>query len=134
MPKRRFKSAGNNSVAIGDTYVWCPPGTVVDHLWIVISDAAKHDGKCVVINLTESSHGQHSFTLTPGQHRYIYKDSDVNFGDAFLSSEAELQSEVACRSAIPHDPMDQKIVREIIRRARIPHPAFHPNLIKFLPP
>jgi hypothetical protein len=120
-------------VPIGDTYVWCPPGTVVDHLWIVISDATEHGGNCVVVNLSESSHGEYSFTPVPGQHRYIYKDSDMNFGDAFLTSEADLKAGTARGWAIPHDPMDEKIVSEIIKRARVPHPAFPRNLVKFLP-
>lgn len=118
-------------MAVGDTYVWCPAGTV-DHLWIVISDATKHDGKCVVINLTESTHGEHSFTLKPGQHRFIYKDSDVNFGDAFLTSESNLQMEIKIGSAKLHDPMDQQIVAEIIRHAKAPHPAIEPYLLKYL--
>lgn len=86
----------------------------------------------MVINLTESLHGQHALTLKPGDHRYLYKDSDVNFGDAFLTSEAELQSYIAIGSAKPHDPMDPKIVTEIINRAKEPHPAFTRYLIKFL--
>src|SRR5215510_8486724 len=89
---RRFQL--NHNMPTGDTYVWCPEGTVVDHLWIVISDATQHDGKCVVVNLTDSLHAKHSYTLVPGQHRYIYKDSDVNFGDAFLTSEDRLQHQV----------------------------------------
>ena len=40
---------------------------------------------CVSVNLAESVHGVDSYTLHPGQRRYIYKDSDVNFGDAFRS-------------------------------------------------
>lgn len=65
---------------LGDTFVWCPTGGI-DHLWILISDPAANGGDCVVVNLTDSSHGKFSYTLRPGQHRYIYKDSDVNFGD-----------------------------------------------------
>jgi hypothetical protein len=120
-------------VTIGDTYVWCPPGTPKDHLWIIISDPAKNNGKCVLINLTDSSHGEHSFTLVPGQHRYIYKDSDVNFGDAFLTSEKELKLYAHYGAAKPHDPMDMAIVQEILKRAQKPHPAFPPHLLKFLP-
>lgn len=86
-----------------------------------------------MINLTESSHGAHSFTLLPGQHRYIYKDSDVNFGDAFLTSDVEVQNYVTSGAAKPHDPMDLAIVSEIIKRAKEPHPAFAPYLIKYLP-
>lgn len=119
-------------MVVGDTFVWCPPGTVKDHLWIVISDHTKHGRKCVVINLTDSSHGKHSFTLIPGQHRYIYKDSDVNFGDAFLTTVSQLQSEIAINSAVPHDSMDAAIVKQIIARAKT-HPAFPPMLRKFLP-
>lgn len=104
----------------------------MQHLWIVISDPAQHDGKCVVINLTESSHGAHSFTLRPGQHRYIYKDSDVNFGDAFPTTEALLNAEAAIGSAVPHDPMDAEIVSEIIARAH-KHSAFPPYLRQYLP-
>jgi hypothetical protein len=98
----------------------------------VISDAARYDGQCVVINLTDSSHGEKSFILSPGEHRYIHKDSDVNFGDAFLTSEAHLKAEVSCGSAKPHDPMNLMIVSKIIERALAPHPAFTPYLRKFL--
>jgi len=104
--------------AIGDTFVWCPPGTGIDHLWILISDPAAHAGKCVLVNLTESSHGKLSYTLTVGQHRWIYKDSDVNFGDAFQTSIENLSAHVSLGSAIPHDKMDSLIVNEIILRAK----------------
>jgi hypothetical protein len=83
-----------------------------------------------VINLTESSHGKFSYTLKPGQHRYIYKDSDVNFGDALKTNVGELKRQV---QAMAHDPMDARIVREIIKRAKT-HPAFPPILRKLLPP
>jgi hypothetical protein len=76
-------------VKLGDTFVWCPTGRI-DHLWILMSAPAANGGDCVVINLTESSHGAHSYTLKPGQHRYIYKDSDVNFGDAFKTPVDEI--------------------------------------------
>ena len=117
---------------LGDTFVWCPTGGI-DHLWIVISDPAAHGGDCVVINLTESSHGKFSYTLKPGQHRYIYKDSDVNFGDAFKTGVAELNRQVGAGLAKPHDPLDLKIVKEIIERAKT-HVAFQPILRKLLPP
>ena len=117
---------------IGDTFVWCP--TVGgDHLWILISDPEEHGGECVLVNLTESSHGQHSYTLRRGQHLYIYKDSDVNFGDAFRSNVTEIEKEIALNRARPHDPMDMAIVREIIRRAKT-YPAFQPVLRRLLPP
>jgi len=86
----------------------------------------------VVVNLTESSHGKYSFTLVPGQHRWIYKDSDVNFADAFLTCERNLQSQVAVGSAVPHDPMAPELVAKIIKEAHR-HPAIAPNLKRYLP-
>jgi hypothetical protein len=117
---------------VGNTFVWCPPGTVKDHLWIVLTDPASNDGKCVVINLTDSRGGQFSHVLMPGQHRWIYKNSDVNYGDAFLSSESEINAAVASDQARPHDDMDARIVAEIVQRAKT-HPAFNPRLRRFLP-
>jgi hypothetical protein len=119
-------------VNLGDTFVWCPPGTVTSHLWIVISRPNDHDGKCVVVNLTESCHGKYSVTLVRWQHRWIYKDSDVNFADAFLTSESHLQSQVRIGSAVPHDPMDPDLLKMIIKKA-LSHPAIAPNLKKYLP-
>lgn len=103
-----------------------------DHLWIIISDRTKHGDKFVVINLTDSSRGKYSFTLTIGQHPYIYKESDVNFGDAFLTSVDELKAELSANSAIPHAKMDMAIVKKIIQLART-HCAFPPTLRKYLP-
>ncbi|MGA3265394.1 MAG: hypothetical protein ABSE16_01070 [Verrucomicrobiota bacterium] len=104
-----------------------------EHLWIIISDPALHGGKCVLVNLTESSHARFSFALKPGQHRYIYKDSDVNFGDAFLTTEQFIEKNKRLGRAKPHDDMNTEIVKEIIRIA-LSHCAFPPHLRKFLPP
>jgi hypothetical protein len=118
-------------VTIGNTFVWCPRGTVKDHLWILISDPAKHGGVCVVINLTESTHGKFSHTLTVGQHRWIYKDSDVNYGDAFATSDSHLQAQVKLGFAKPHDDMAAAIIAEIVKRTKT-HPAFQRILRRYL--
>jgi hypothetical protein len=120
-------------VNIGDTFIWCPPGQPREHLWIIISDPNCHNGKFVIINLTDSSHGRYSFTLHIGQHPYISKDSDVNFGDAFSTTISYLMQYITNLSARQREPMDMNIVREIITRART-HPAFHPVLRRLLPP
>lgn len=117
---------------IGDTFVWCPSRVGVEHLWILISDPAQHGGKCVLINLTESLHAPHSFIIRPGQHRYVYKDSDVNFGDAMPTTEAELERKINIGDAKPHDAMDGAILKEIIKAAYT-HCAFPPHLRKYLP-
>jgi hypothetical protein len=119
-------------VNIGDTFVWCPESGL-DHLWILISDPNCNAGKCVLVNLTESRHARHSFILHPGQHRFIIKDSDVNFGDAFLTTCENLKRQLSMSAARSHDPLDKAILDDIIKRART-HPGFPPFLRKLLPP
>ena len=116
---------------LGSTIVWCPPGTVKDHLWIVISDPSKHGGVCVVVNLTESLHGKFSHTLRVGQHRWIYKDSDVNYGDAFATTESHLEAQIKIGAAIPHDDMNPAVVADIVQRAKT-HPAIARILRRYL--
>jgi hypothetical protein len=125
-------------VNLGDTFSWCPTGIGIEHLWIIISDPAAHGGKCVIINITEAQGGQCAYALVPGQHSYIYKKSEVNFGDAMLTSVAVIQVHLTSGSAIAHDPMDKEIVAEIIRQARATQPktlqpGFPPFLRKYLP-
>ena len=84
-----------------------------------------------MVNLTSSSHGIHSFILKPGDHPWIYKDSDVNFGDALLTTEERVQIYVRSRKAIPHSPMEMAIVIRVVETAKT-HPAFAPKYRKYL--
>ena len=112
--------------------MWCPDRGI-DHLWILISEPANKDGKCVLVNLTESTHGKYSFILKPGDHEFIYKESDVNFGDAFQTTEAQLQAQVALGQAKPHKAMQPPILKRIVEEAHT-HVAFPPILRRFIPP
>ena len=105
---------------LGDTFVWSPEGRT-PHLYIVISDPSKN-GKFVVVNLTNSNHGAMSFTLQKGDHPFIYKDSDVNFGDAMVVDMARMQTEINLKNAIPNFTMALTIVQRIAIKA-MDHPA-----------
>jgi len=117
---------------LGDTFVWCPDRGK-DHLWILISDPSKNDGTCVLVNLTESRHGKYSFILKPGDHEFIYKDSDVAFGDAIKTTEARLQIQVDLEQAKPNRPMKRELIKKIVDEAHR-HGAFQPILRKIIPP
>jgi len=103
----------------GDTFVWAARNTI-DHLYIIVSDPAKDGGRFVAFNLTSSSGGRQWLTLKKGDHPYIRKDSDVNFGDAFRSNVAEIQKHVASGDAKPHDPMDMAIVKAMLESGILP--------------
>jgi hypothetical protein len=119
-------------VKVGNTLVWFPPGTVKEHLWIVMTDQSKHDGYCVVVNLTHSLKGKYSHIIHVGQHSYVsYKDCDVNYGDAFLTTHSHLQAEIDCGHARQLEDITHAILLEILNRAQS-HPAFPPHLRKYL--
>ena len=63
-----------------------------------------------------------AMVLKTGQHPFIYKDSDVNFGDSFVASESLISSEIASCSATLNVPMDSRLVEQIARAA-LKHPA-----------
>jgi hypothetical protein len=119
-------------VKLGDTIVWCPDKGI-DHLYILISDPANNGGKCVPVNLTESLHCKYSFILKKGDHEFIYKDSDVNFGDAIETTIAKLEENIALGQATPHKPMKLDVLKRIVNEAHT-HAAFPIFLRKLIPP
>ncbi len=118
-------------MVVGDTLVWCPENNNNPHLWIIISDPSKHSGNCVVINLTSSNNGPNAYILKVGDHPYIYKDSDVNFGDAFLTNIKDINAAISSNSATQNQQMNLQIISEIINRAHT-HQAFQPILRRYL--
>lgn len=106
---------------LGDTFIWAPDAGK-EHLYIAITDPSKNSGKLVVVNLTKSAGGAKSFVLRPGDHPFIRRDSDVNFGDAMIVSTERIDRQVRLRLALPREPMDLSIVHRIAAAAK-DHPA-----------
>jgi hypothetical protein len=120
-------------VKIGDTFIWSPIAGRTPHLYIIISNPSLHEGKCIAVNITTSVRGKYSFVLKPGEHPFICKESDVAFGDAERTTAAQIQSLIASGAAIPHSPMDLKVVQKIVDEAHT-HAAFTPAYRRLLPP
>jgi len=78
--------------------------------------------KLALFNLTESSGGIASFVLTKNDHPYIYKNSDVNFGDGIYTDDYILEWNVKCGKACPQKNMDIGMVQKIAEVA-VNHPA-----------
>lgn len=106
----------------GDTFLWAPQGDQNRHLYIAVTRPTPEHGKFVVFNLTESNGGPHALTLKMGEHPFIRKDSDVNFGDGLVTSISQLQGELKRGRASPRQPMDSPLVEGIARFA-LAHPA-----------
>ena len=117
---------------IGDTFIWKPDTSPDEHLYIVMTDPSKNDGKFVVFNLTKSAHAPKSFILKIGDHPYISKDSDVNFGDGMITDVGRVTYEVVCRNARHYDtPMNPSIVEKIAQAVKN-HPAVSGDVEKMI--
>ena len=108
---------------LGDTFVWTPPDTRREHLYIAVTDPGKNGGDFVMFNLTKSRGGTKCLTFRIGDHPFITKyDSDVNFGDGLIVNASNLKTQILYRRAVPHTPMSRRQVESIARFAK-DHPA-----------
>ncbi len=108
-------------ICAGETFLW-RGNAYKEHLYIVLNSAATCAGKVALVNLTESKGGPMAMVLKTGDHPYIYKNSDVNFGDSFVADEVLIVEQMAAQLAFPNAPMDLALVERIARTA-LKHPA-----------
>jgi hypothetical protein len=103
---------------LGDTFILGQGG----HLWIVISDPAKHAGKFVIVNLTtDVFRAGKDCELNPGDHQWITAKCYVNFGDAREVSpkeEAKIVTHMGTGAITKHYPMKLAILQKIISAGR----------------
>lgn len=102
----------------GDTFVMGVGG----HLWIVISDPAKHNGSFVIANLTTDEYrAGKDCELNKSDHSWIKCKCFVNFGDArevTPTEEAKMASLIAAGHITPNLPMNLPILQKIAIAAK----------------
>jgi hypothetical protein len=96
-----------------------------------MNDSLACDGKIALFNLTGSVGGSASFVLKPGDHPYIRKESDINFGDGILTQATLLERNIKSRLAAPHADMDGVLLEKIARVAAN-HPAVSGEIKKLI--
>ena len=120
----------------GDTFLMGSPGGKTKHLWIVLSDKAKHSGHVLAVNLTtDSARAGGECELNCGDHVWITEKSWVSFGDAKvfdLEKDAGLFSSGVNQGwIVPHSTMDTSMLARIVAAAKLSR-AFPPVYLKFL--
>jgi hypothetical protein len=102
-----------------------------EHLYIVLAiDCEGWDpNECIIVNLTESQDGNKALSFHVGDHPYITKKSDVNFGDMEVSTRAAVAIQVNAGTTFP--PLDPLKVRLIGITAKT-HPAVMERIKKVL--
>jgi hypothetical protein len=107
------------SIQIGDTLLFAPDG----HLWVVISDSAKHAGHFIIVNVTSDVfRAGRECELNIGDHQWITKKSYISFGDARKVSpkeEAVIIKLIASGTVRSHYPMKSSVLQKIIASAKI---------------
>lgn len=107
------------AIQLGDTYYWKDGG----HLWVVISDPAKHCGEFVAVNLTtDVFRAGKECELNVGDHKWISKKTYVCFGDAMKlgpKEESNLQAQIAIGTMKMHSPMNPSVLAKVIAKGKI---------------
>jgi hypothetical protein len=109
---------------LGDTFLMpCPWSQAkILHLWIVISDPAKHGGIFVIVNLTtDRARSGSDCKLNKGDHPWVTEECFVSFGDALEitpSQEAMINQLIPSKTVILHDPLDEEVLLRIITAAK----------------
>jgi hypothetical protein len=105
-----------------------------NHLYVVISDPAKHNGKCVMVNVTTlREKSDKTCVLQPGDiPSFIYHTSVVNYGDATCPDETNLERFITNDPSVRRYPnVEGHVLSRIIEGART-SPAFPTGLRKYL--
>lgn len=99
---------------LGDSFLMGNPGGQKKHLWIVISDSAKHGGHFVIVNLTSDPvRGEKSCVVKRGEHPWLTDpESYVAFGDALEIT-----------------PQQSKLVQSGFGGHIIPQPSFKRDVV-----
>ncbi len=104
-----------------------------NHLYVVISDPAKHGGKCVLVNLTtQRAKSDTTCILRPPDFpSFIHRATVVNYGDA-LEADAQLLERIIAQGEVTQHPeMAAAVLGRIVQGALI-SPAFPMGLRKYL--
>jgi hypothetical protein len=103
---------------IGDSFVIGQGG----HLWVVISDPAKHKGEYIIANLTtDQFRAGKDCELNPGDHPWITEKCFVNFGDAQKVTPAQdsmIKAHMATKAIRKQFPIPPATLQKIVAAAK----------------
>jgi len=103
----------SEDVTAGTCFLYKSSYSPREHLYIVL--AVNCEGwdpdDCIIANLTEAQGGTQALTFDIGDHPYITKKSDLNFGDIEVSTRTKVAALANAKSAFPpFDPAKLRII------------------------
>ena len=104
----------------GDTFLVDRPGTSYDsHLWIVLSKPSLDPNHVLIVNLTSwRPDKDQACVLRPGDHRYVKKQTCVNYADSKIVSEEQIRQLLDRGLLLAHEPVDPTLL-ERMREAAV---------------
>jgi hypothetical protein len=88
-----------------------------EHLWIVISDPAKDNGRVLLVNFSSVKPGvpfDPACVLEVGDHPYITQETFVYYRSAQVQSNKDLERQVSSgKIRFPYDPVSPEILKRI---------------------
>jgi|SRR5208337_3066950 len=108
---------------LGDAFLMSvPPDFDRDHLFIVISDPAKHGGTFIIVNVTgDQLRAGKECILAVGDHPWIKKQSFVTFSDAIEITPERLETIQAFvgSNVTMQAPFSAAVLARIIQAAKL---------------
>lgn len=100
----------------GFTFLAHNPPYNTKHLYIVIS-IIDNNTKALFVNVTTKKDRDMSCILKPGDHEFVTRDSEINYGDA-KTAEIDKLTEAMNKSIIePQEPVTNDLLNRILEGA-----------------
>ena len=104
-----------------------------NHLYVVISDPAKHSGKCVLVNLTTQRAASDTTCVLVAKDfpSFIHHPTVFNYSDAILADVASIEKIINEGLVRSHPDMEARVLQRVVAGA-LSSPAFPTGLKKYL--
>ncbi len=92
------------------------------HLWFVLSDPSRTDGRVLIANMTSRRRDSDpSCILVPGDHPGVTCESAINYGRATITTESKINKGNKARPdcIVFHSLADLKLVKRILEGAKV---------------
>lgn len=99
-----------------DTFTVTEPGANLDsHLWIVVSDPSLYPDQVFSVNVTSSTETwDGACVLYPDDHPWLCKESCINYNDAQVFYDAELEKLLDKGLLTTHEPVSEVLFVRIV--------------------
>ncbi|MGH9424893.1 MAG: hypothetical protein ACRD2L_01085 [Terriglobia bacterium] len=101
-------------LGLGDTLMMPKPGQDSEHLWVLITNPERAEGKTLMVNLTtKRSHSDTTLVLQFGEHPFITRPTVVLYADARVVEVRNLEAALQQGTVRFHQPVSMELLQRV---------------------